>query len=84
MEDVALATPLERLPTVVADLYDTILVFEGKTITFPEQALEALAEVTTREGTFTAADLPGLPDDESRLTLVRRLIREGFLRQARK
>ena len=50
VEDVALATPLERLPTVVADLYDTILVFEGKTITFPEQALEALAEVTTREG----------------------------------
>ena len=84
VEDVALATPLERLPTVVADLYDTILVFEGKTITFPEQALEALAEVTTREGTFTAADLPGLPDDESRLTLVRRLIREGFLRRARK
>jgi ribosomal protein L16 Arg81 hydroxylase len=84
VEDVELTTPLERLPTIVADLYDTVLVFEGKTITFPEQALEALAEVTTREGAFTAAELPGLPDDESRLMFVRRLIREGFLRRARK
>ncbi len=84
VEDIGLSTPLERLPTVVADLYDTILVFEGKTMTFPDHACEAVEEVTTREGTFTAAELPGLPDDESRLTLVRRLIREGFLRQARK
>jgi ribosomal protein L16 Arg81 hydroxylase len=84
VEDVELTTPLERLPTIVADLYDMVLVFEGKTITFPEQALEALAEVTTREGAFTAAEVPGLPDDESRLMFVRRLIREGFLRRARK
>jgi hypothetical protein len=32
------------------------------------------------DGEFTASDLPGRLDDESRLVLVRRLVREGFLR----
>ena len=32
------------------------------------------------DGPFTAADLPGRLDEESRLVLVRRLVREGLLR----
>ena len=34
------------------------------------------------EGASSAADLPGDLDDDGRLVLVRRLIREGFLRRA--
>ena len=33
------------------------------------------------EEPFRAADLPGELDDEGRLVLVRRLVREGFLRR---
>jgi hypothetical protein len=39
--------------------------------------VEAAAEA---EGTFTASELPGELDDAGRLVLVRRLVREGFLR----
>jgi len=81
-KDVTLTTPLERLPTVVADLYETTLAFEGKSVRFPEHLEDALGELVTREGPFVATDLPGLPDDESRLVLVRRLVREGFLRRS--
>jgi hypothetical protein len=40
---------------------------------------EALRFVAGSAGSFTAADLPGLPDPESGLVLVRRLVREGAL-----
>jgi lysine-specific demethylase/histidyl-hydroxylase NO66 len=83
VEEVTVTTPLERLPTVAADLYDSILLFEGRSIRFPDGVHEALVEVVTRQGSFTAAELPGLPDDESRLALARRLLREGFLRRSR-
>jgi len=36
VDDVTLTTPLERLPTVIADLYETTLAFEGKSVRFPE------------------------------------------------
>jgi hypothetical protein len=84
IDDLTPSTPVERLPTVIADLYDTTLVFEGKSVRFPDHAHTTLVDVVTREGAFTASDLPGLPDDESSLAVVVRLIREGFLRRARR
>jgi hypothetical protein len=75
-------TALERRPTVIADLDGTTLSFEGKHVSFPGHASEALAAVFAAEEPFTAAELPGGLDDESRLVLVRRLIREGFLRRS--
>ena len=75
-------TPVERRPTVIADLDGTTLSFEGKRVSFPEHVREELEAVVAADGPFTAADLPGDLDDESRLVLVRRLIREGFLRRS--
>jgi hypothetical protein len=75
-------TPLERRQTVIADLAGTTLSFEGKHISFPERVQEELEALVAAEEPFTAAELPGDLDDDSRLVLVRRLIREGFLRRS--
>ncbi|HEY3069903.1 MAG TPA: cupin domain-containing protein [Gaiellaceae bacterium] len=74
-----LETPLERRPTVLFDVDDRALVFEEKEIRFPASAMEPLRFAATVEEPFRAAELPGSLDDESRLVLVRRLVREGFL-----
>jgi hypothetical protein len=77
-------TLLERRPTVLAALVeqdgDVSLVYEGRTVTFPAHAREEVAAVARAEEPFAAAELPGSLDDASRLVLVRRLVREGFLR----
>jgi hypothetical protein len=80
--DVTADTPLERRRTVIADLDGTTLVFEGKRVAFPEHVREELEEVFGTDGAFTAAGLPGRLDEAGRLVLVRRLIREGFLRRS--
>ena len=68
---------------MIADLDGTTLSFEGKHVTFPEHAqAEAGGDRSQAEGPFTAAELPGELDEESRLVLVRRLIREGFVRRS--
>ena len=73
---------LERRPTVMAELDDGALVFEGKNVRVPPHALVELQAIATSEGPFRAVDLPGELDEESRLVLVRRLIREGFVRRS--
>jgi hypothetical protein len=78
-------TLLERRPTVLADLElddagGGALIFEGKTLAFPPQARVDIAYACTSEGPFRASDLPGDLDEAGRLVLVRRLVREGFLR----
>jgi bifunctional lysine-specific demethylase and histidyl-hydroxylase NO66 len=77
-------TLVERRPTVVADLGDTkdglALAFEGKELTFPPAARSDVEFVAQAEGPFRPSDLPGELNDRSRLILVRRLVREGFLR----
>ncbi len=78
---VTVDTLLERRPTVIADLHGTTLSFEGKHVSFPGDVQEELETVFAAEGRFSAAELPGGLDEESRLVLVRRLIREGFLRR---
>ena len=81
----AAGTACERRPTVIADLEPrpggVALVFEGKEVVFPERAgaaLEAIHDAGARR--VSAADLPGPLDEAGRLVLVRRLIREGYLR----
>jgi hypothetical protein len=82
LDSVTIESPLERRPTVIADLEGTTLSFEGKHLDLPDHAREALEAVVESEWPFTAAELPGDLDDEGRLVLVRRLIREGFLRRS--
>jgi ribosomal protein L16 Arg81 hydroxylase len=79
--------PLERRATVIFELEQAddggaLLLFEGKEIRFPPQAGHAVVAAAERSGPFSARDLPGPLDDEGRLVLVRRLVREGFLRFA--
>lgn len=50
----------------------------GRTITFPEHVGEAVRFAMTQP-TFAVRDLPGSLDDAGKLTLVRRLIREGLV-----
>jgi hypothetical protein len=57
-----------------------LLAFEGKELAFPAHAVEEIRGVLQLDEPFTAADLPGSLDDEGRLVLVRRLVREGLLR----
>ena len=82
-----MADPLERRATVICELEQTadgaLLLFEGKELSFPPQATAAVAAAVESEGAFTAADLPGSLDEAGRLVLVRRLVREGFLRVTR-
>ena len=79
---VTVDTPLERRPTVIADLNGRTLSFEGKHVAFPDRVRDELEFVVAADGPFAAADLPGGLNDESRLVLVRRLIREGLLRRS--
>jgi ribosomal protein L16 Arg81 hydroxylase len=80
LESLALESLLERRPTVLFDLDGSTLVFEGKTVALPAVAREDLEFIASADDAFAAADLPGDLDDETRLVLVRRLVREGFLR----
>ena len=50
----------------------------GRKITFPSDAAEAL-RFALANPRFAVRDLPGELDDESKLTLARRLIREALL-----
>lgn len=78
------ATVLERRATVIADLEEAngmvTLVFEGKEVGFPSHAAPEVRACFDAEEPFRAADLPGELDTDGRLVLVRRLVREGFLR----
>jgi len=75
-------TELVRRDTVIADLDGTVLSFEGKTLRFPERVAAELELLVTTEEPFRPADLPGELDEAGRLVLVRRLVREGFLRRS--
>jgi ribosomal protein L16 Arg81 hydroxylase len=72
---------LERRDTVIADLDRTTLTFEGKALRFPARLEPELAFLVTTEVAFRASELPGDLDGDGRLVLVKRLVREGFLRR---
>jgi hypothetical protein len=82
LDAISVETLLERRATVLFELEDGNLIFERKRVHVPSRAREELEAIVAAEEPFRAADLPGGLDDESRLVLVRRLIREGFLRRS--
>ena len=82
LDSLTSATALERRDTVIADLDGTTLVFEGRELRFPERLGAELEFLLTVDGPFAAPDLPGSLDDAGRLVLLRRLVREGFLRRS--
>jgi bifunctional lysine-specific demethylase and histidyl-hydroxylase NO66 len=86
LDGLAATDPVERRPTVIAELEEagdaSVLVFEGKEIRFPPKAAPAVRAAARTGHPFRAADLPGPLDEAGRLVLVRRLVREGFLRRA--
>jgi bifunctional lysine-specific demethylase and histidyl-hydroxylase NO66 len=86
LDGLAATDPVERRPTVIAELEEagdaTVLVFEGKELRFPPKAAPAVRVAGRIGQPFRAADLPGPLDEAGRLVLVRRLVREGFLRRA--
>ena len=77
-------TEVERRPTAIAELRDdgdaVVLEFEGKAIRFPRRVREQVEFVTDADTPFRADELPDGLDPAGRLVLVRRLVREGFLR----
>lgn len=77
-------TLVERRPTVIFDLAApdgaVVLAFEGKSVAFPAHARAEVEHAALAEGPFRPRDLPGELDEAGRLVLVRRLVREGFLR----
>jgi ribosomal protein L16 Arg81 hydroxylase len=86
LESLTATALVERRPTVIAELEEEgdaiALVFEGKEIRFPSKAAPAVRAIGRTVDPFRAADLPGPLDLDGRLVLVRRLVREGFLRRA--
>jgi lysine-specific demethylase/histidyl-hydroxylase NO66 len=84
LERVTVHSLLERRPTVIFELERddgrTVLVFEGKELRFPAKAAPAVEAAVAQPGSFSAADLPGPLNEQGRLVLLRRLVREGFLR----
>jgi hypothetical protein len=80
LEHLTVETRLEPRPTVIAELDFPQLTFHGKVITFPEKAEAEVEFIFSAEEPFTLAELPGELDDQGRLVLARRLVREGFLR----
>jgi lysine-specific demethylase/histidyl-hydroxylase NO66 len=79
-------TRVERRETVIADVEadadEAVLVFEGKELRFPAFVRADVEFCAEAREAFRPADLPGDLDEEGRLVLVRRLVREGFLRLA--
>jgi hypothetical protein len=84
LEHLGPETEVERRETVIADLAtegDTArLSFEGRTLSFPARIAREVEFMLDTATPFTAHELPGRLDDDSRLVLVRRLVREGLLR----
>ncbi len=72
---------LERRDTVIADLDGTTLTFEGKTLRFPARLEPELEFLVSTDAPFRPSELPGDLDGAGRLVLVKRLVREGFLRR---
>jgi ribosomal protein L16 Arg81 hydroxylase len=84
LERLDVGAPVERRSTVIADLEEpedgVVLVFEGRELHFPPHARAEVVACFEADEPFRPADLPGDLDDAGRVTLVRRLVREGFLR----
>ena len=84
LEHLGAKTLIERRVTVIADLEETpdgvALVFEGREVRFPAHAAPEVRGCFETDEPFRVEDLDGQLDTAGRLVLVRRLVREGFLR----
>ena len=84
LDRLSASTALERRPTATVTLDESngaiALAFHGKRVLLPRRLSQEAAYLAATEEPFTAADLPGDLDEAGRLVLVRRLVREGFLR----
>jgi bifunctional lysine-specific demethylase and histidyl-hydroxylase NO66 len=84
LERLDAVTLVERRETVIADLDASAdgvtLAFEGREMRFPSHAASEVQACFASEEPFRVGDLAGELDDDGRLVLVRRLVREGFLR----
>jgi bifunctional lysine-specific demethylase and histidyl-hydroxylase NO66 len=84
LESLDAETPVERRSTVIADLVEDEdgvgLVYEGKELRFPAHARAEVVACFEADEPFLPSELPGDLDEAGRLVLVRRLVREGFLR----
>ena len=70
----------ERLRDRLADRLLAVLSTE-RDLDHADEVDDPFEAIFGADGPFAAGDLPGRLDDEGRLVLVRRLIREGFLRR---
>jgi hypothetical protein len=87
LERLTAESAVARRATVIADLAELedgrfALAFEGRRVLFPAHAREELEALVESTGPVSLSELPGRLDDEGRLVLARRLVREGFLRVA--
>lgn len=82
LDGLTLDALVERRPTVIADFDGETLAFEGKRIRLPPQARAEVDALVAGEAPVRVAELPGRLDETGRVVLVRRLVREGFLRIA--
>jgi hypothetical protein len=84
LDELDVDTELERRSTTLVRLAErdgsVVLAFDGKELVFPARAGEEIRGALDLDEPFTAADLPGSLDDDGRLVLIRRLVREGLLR----
>ena len=84
LEELDLGSAVERRPSVLARLAvaddDVVLEFEGARVRFPGHVRKDLEYAVRADRAFTAGELPGRLDEAGRLVLIRRLVREGFLR----
>jgi ribosomal protein L16 Arg81 hydroxylase len=84
LERLRVKTRIERRPTVLADLElrdgRAVLAYEGKELSLPARLRAELEYIVGATGPFRVEDLPGELDEAGRIVLVKRLVREGFLR----
>ena len=70
--------PLSRWSLSIRDSF-VYVQFHGKVLQMPEFVAADLLFIGDLDGPFDASALPGELDEEGRLVLIRRLLREGFL-----
>ena len=86
LDEIDLRTRVIKRPGLLSglksDQSDVSLTFHGKQVSFPRRIEPVLRFISAARSPFTAASLPGTLDDEGRLVLIRRLVKEGYLTTA--
>jgi cupin superfamily protein len=83
LEHLAHDTSVERRPAharLAEDGDSVVLAFDGTEMRLPGRIRDDVEAIMAADAPFSADDLPGSLDLDGRLVLIRRLVREGFLR----